>query len=89
LWDFKRGNALFVNIRKVIEKRMRRQGKGVNAAGDVHAVIAANVGEGRSHTHVSSHSRQRIVQRSARTQTPLRGGEGGDAKPAEGERKPS
>jgi hypothetical protein len=62
-----------VNIRKVIERRMSRRGKGVNAAGDVHAVIAANVGEERSHTHVSSRSRQPIVQRSGRTQTTRQG----------------
>jgi hypothetical protein len=57
-----------MNIRRIIERRIRQQGKGVNAAGDVHAVISANVGEGSSHTHVSSRSRQRIVQRSGHTE---------------------
>jgi tellurite resistance protein len=56
-----------MNIRKVIERRIRRQDKGVNAAADMHAVVAANVGKGSSHSHVSSRSRQRIVQRSGRT----------------------
>jgi hypothetical protein len=48
----------------------------------VHAVISANVGEGRSHTHVSSRSRQRIVQRSGRTDTT----QGGDDEPAGGKK---
>jgi hypothetical protein len=57
-----------MNIRRIIEQRIRHHGKGVNAAGDVHAVISANVGKGSSHTHVSSRSRQRIIQRSGRTE---------------------
>jgi hypothetical protein len=57
-----------MNVRRVVERRIRQQGKGVNAAGDVHAVIYANVGKGSAHTHVSSRSRQRIVQRSGRTE---------------------
>jgi hypothetical protein len=56
-----------VNIRKVIERRIRRHGKGVNAVGDVNAVISANVGERSSRSHVSTRSRQRVVQRSGRT----------------------
>jgi hypothetical protein len=57
-----------MDIRKVIERRILRQGKGINAAGDVHAVISANVSEGSSRSHVSTRSRQRVVQRSGRTQ---------------------
>jgi hypothetical protein len=76
---FELGKSHFVNIRKIIQRRIRRQGEGVNAAGDVHAVIAANVGQGSSRTHVSSRSRQRVVQRSGRTEVdeerePTRGG---------------
>jgi hypothetical protein len=56
-----------MNIRKIIRRRSRHQGKGVDAAGDVNAVISANVNEGSSHSHVSTRSRQRIVQRSGRT----------------------
>jgi hypothetical protein len=56
-----------VNIRKIIQRRIRHAGKGVNAVGDVSAVVAANVNEGNSRTHVSTRSRQRIVQRSGRT----------------------
>jgi hypothetical protein len=61
------GNTSFVNIKKVIQRRIRHAGAGVNAVGDVNAVIAANVNEGGSRTHVSSRSHQRIVQRSGRT----------------------
>jgi hypothetical protein len=50
-----------VNIRKVINKRIRRTGGGVDVAGDINAVIAANVGERGAHNRVSSS--QRIVQR--------------------------
>ena len=63
-----------MNLKKVIKRRIRHQAGGVNAAGDVDAVISANVGEGSSRTHVSTRSRQRIVQRSGRERT-SRGGE--------------
>jgi hypothetical protein len=56
-----------MNIRKIIQKRIRHQDEGVNAVGDVNAVISANVERGSSHSHVSTRSRQRIVQRSGRT----------------------
>jgi hypothetical protein len=56
-----------MNIRKIIQRRIRHHGKGVNAVGDVNAVISANVNEGSSHSHVSARSRSRIVQRSGRT----------------------
>jgi hypothetical protein len=64
---FQIGKDLLVNIRKVIERRFRRHGKGVNAAGDVSAVISANVGQGSTRSHVSTRSHKRIVQRSGRT----------------------
>jgi hypothetical protein len=52
-----------MNILKLINRRIRHQAGGVDAVGDINAVVSANVGErGRSRTHVSS--RQRIVQRS-------------------------
>jgi hypothetical protein len=57
-----------VNIRKVINKAVRHQSDGVNAAGDVNAVVAANVGEKGSETAVSSRQSTRIVQRSGRTE---------------------
>jgi hypothetical protein len=60
------GNTFLVKIKKIIQRRIRHAQKGVNAVGDVNAVIAANVNEGGSRTHVSSRSRQRIIQRSGR-----------------------
>jgi hypothetical protein len=51
-----------VKIRKIIRKRIRHNKDGVQIAGDINAVVAANVEEGDSRSHVSSH--QRIVQRS-------------------------
>ena len=51
-----------MNIRKIINRRIRKQGQNVDLAGDVNAVISANVGERGSVTRTSS--KQRIVQRS-------------------------
>jgi hypothetical protein len=50
---------------KLIQRRIRRQGKGVDLVGDVNAAIAGNVGERGGTTRTSSS--QRIVQRSGRT----------------------
>jgi hypothetical protein len=55
-----------VNIRKILQRRIRHAGKGANGIGDVNAVIAANVNERNSRAHVSTRSRQRSVQRSDR-----------------------
>jgi hypothetical protein len=49
---------------KLIQRRIRRHGNGVDFVGDVNAAVAANVGESGAHT--SSSSTQRIVQRSTR-----------------------
>ena len=43
-----------MQIRKLIERRIRRSGGGVNVDSDVNAVVAANVGEHGTVTHVSS-----------------------------------
>lgn len=43
-----------MNFRKVIERRIRHRTGGVDVAGDVNAVVAANVGERGQSTHVSS-----------------------------------
>jgi hypothetical protein len=56
-----------VNVFRVIQKRLRGGTRGTTASADVHGVVAANVGERGSHTHVSSRSRHRIVQRGGRT----------------------
>jgi hypothetical protein len=54
-----------MQLRKVIEKRLRHEARGVNLAGGVNAVVSANVNEtGRAATRVSS--REHIVQRSGR-----------------------
>jgi hypothetical protein len=63
----KSGRHESVNVRKLIERRIRHAGKAVNATGDVNAVVAANINEGSSQSHVSHRSRTRIVQRSGRT----------------------
>jgi hypothetical protein len=55
-----------VNLRRVIRKTFKTNRPGVDAAADVHAVIAANVNEGRQRTRVSS--KQRIVQRNGKTE---------------------
>ena len=51
-----------MQIRKIIQRRIRKHGNGVDVVGDVNAAIAANVGERGAHTRTSSS--QRIVQRS-------------------------
>jgi hypothetical protein len=48
---------------KLIQRRIRKHGNGVDFVGDVNAAIAANVGERGAHTTTSS--AQRIVQRSS------------------------
>ena len=56
-----------MNLRKVIQKTVRRSGAGTDVVGNVNAAVSANVNEpGRSVTSVSS--RQRIVQRGGRTE---------------------
>jgi hypothetical protein len=51
-----------MNIRKIIERRIRHRTDGVDLDADVNAVIAANVGEPGSVTSASN--RQRVVHRS-------------------------
>ena len=54
-----------MNIRKIIERRIRHSGDGVDVVGDVNAVISANVNEPGGSSHVSSS--QRVVQRAGKT----------------------
>jgi hypothetical protein len=70
-----------VKVRKVIQRRLRHEGKGINVVGDVNAAVSANVNEpGPTHTHVST--RQRVVQRSGSKQAESRGsGEQGIREP--------
>ena len=53
-----------MNLRKLIEKRLREGGS--NVTSDVNAAVATNVGEGRR-SHMSVKSRRRVVQRNGRT----------------------
>jgi hypothetical protein len=57
-----------MRVAEIIRRRLRSRSEGVDFAGDVNAVIAANVGERGASTRVSSE--QRIVQRSGRTTKP-------------------
>jgi hypothetical protein len=52
-----------MQIKKIIQRRIRKHGNGVDVVGDVNAAIAANVGERGANTRASSS--QRIVQRSS------------------------
>jgi hypothetical protein len=45
-----------MQIRKLIQRRIRRSLGGVDFQGDVNAAVAANVGERSQTTRVSSHS---------------------------------
>ena len=53
-----------MNLRHLIQRRIRRRVDGVDVQGDVNAVIAANLGERGSSTSVSS--KQHVVHRSGR-----------------------
>jgi hypothetical protein len=53
-----------MRFRKIISKRFRREAEGVQIAGDVNAVVSANVGERSSSSQVSSKQQSRVVQRS-------------------------
>jgi hypothetical protein len=43
-----------MQIRKIIQRRIRQRSEGVDLAGDVNAVVSANVGRGHSATHAAS-----------------------------------
>ena len=59
-------------MRKVIRRQVESSLDGIDVAGGINAVVAANVNEpGSSQTSVSS--TQRIVQRSGRRQTSSEG----------------
>jgi hypothetical protein len=53
-----------MSFRKIISKRFRREADGVQIAGDVNAVVSANVGERGSSARVSSKQTSHVVQRS-------------------------
>jgi hypothetical protein len=73
-----------MEIRKIINRRLRHAGDGIDVVGDVNAVISANVEERGSTTHVSS--KQRVVHRSGETAGSDRpASEGGKGDPPRGD----
>ena len=54
--------------RKIVQKRVRRSGKGVNVVADVNAVVAASTGEPNSVTAATKRQSISIVQRNGRTE---------------------
>ena len=54
-----------MRLSEIIRRRIRASTKNIDVAGDVNAVVAANVNEPGSVTSTSS--RQRVVQRDGRT----------------------
>ena len=62
-----------MNVRKVIRKRIRHEGRGTSVAADINAAVVVNANEPGSRSSVRS--RQRIVQRSGR-RSEAGGGEG-------------
>ena len=50
------GEKYPMQIRKIIQRRIRRSAHGVDFIGDVNAAISGNVGEPSNETHVSSRS---------------------------------
>jgi len=55
-------------MRKVVNKRIRRSGDGVNVVADVNAVVAATVGTSGGVTAKTSRQSVSIVQRNGRTE---------------------
>jgi len=55
-------------MRKVVNKRIRRSGNGVNIVADVNAVVAATVGTSDGVTARTSRRSVSIVQRNGRTE---------------------
>ena len=66
-----------MDIRKVINRRIRHSGDGVDVVGDVNAVISANVNERGGSSHVSS--KQGVVQRAGETVVSDESDEGGSS----------
>jgi hypothetical protein len=70
------GENHFMQIRKVIQRRIRRTSDSVDFVGDVNAAISANVGERSSTSHVSS--RSSVSAQSGRPRTEERPDRAGD-----------
>jgi hypothetical protein len=52
--------------KKIVNRRIRRSGKGWNLAADIDAVVSSNTNRSGSKSRVSTRQRSRIVQRSVR-----------------------
>jgi hypothetical protein len=55
-------------MRKIVNRRIRRQGKGGSVVADVNAVVTGNVGKAGRTTAESTRQRIRIVQRNGHTE---------------------
>ena len=62
-----------MGVRKVVRKRIRHEGEGVQAAADVNVAVVANVNEPGSQASVRSS--QRIIQRTRARAAKREGGE--------------
>jgi hypothetical protein len=72
-----------MDFRKVIREHIRHESENASVAGDVNAVVSANIGRKSSRTTVSS--RQRVVQRSHKRSGPEPNqSSGGSDEPARG-----
>lgn len=72
-----------MNIRKIIQRRIRHSGDGVEVVGDLNAAISANVNERGGSSNVSS--KQRVVQHDSRTVISGQSDEGGASGGSRGE----
>jgi hypothetical protein len=57
-----------MDIRKIINRRLRHAGDGIDVVGDINAVISANVEERGATSHVSS--KQRVAPKSGESAVP-------------------
>lgn len=55
-------------MRKVIRRRIRSQSDGINVAGDIQGVIAANIAKPGGTTRTSTTSHVRVVQNGGETE---------------------
>jgi hypothetical protein len=55
-------------MRKVVRKRVRHSGDGLNVVADVNAVMAATVGKGDGTTAATTRQSVSIVQRNGKTE---------------------
>lgn len=63
------------HVRKVVQRRIRHEGDGVNVAADVNAVVSTNSGGRGAKTTTSRRQRLRVVQRGGRAEVSERTGE--------------